>query len=358
MPSGQGFEDPRDKTTSSSTNKNDPSQDGTDLALANGPNGPDTCYQDNGSFALGAQYLGGLTNSTRACSAGMSWMKQQYKFHSGSKPSELQGFIDHAHNEGFKILLSIPGEFRPSSIDYNGYVNFIEGVAALGPDAIEIWNEPNLDMEWPAGKISASDYVNKLLQPSYDAIKAVNQDIMVVSAAPAPTGYFGGNCSAEGCDDEPYLREMANAGAEASLDCVGAHYNAGATAPDQSTGHPADDGQHHHSWYLKPLLDLYSSIIAKPICVTEFGYLSGEGYGSVPGGFSWAANISLEQHASWLAQATKIMATEYSDVRLGIVWNMDFTSWGDDPMGGYAIIRPDGSCPACETLKNTMASIQ
>jgi hypothetical protein len=34
-----------------------------------------------------------------------------------------------------------------------------------------------------------------------------------------------------------------------------------------------------------------------------------------------------------------------------IVFNVDFTLYGDDPQAGYAIIRPGGSCPACETLR-------
>jgi hypothetical protein len=38
-------------------------------------------------------------------------------------------------------------------------------------------------------------------------------------------------------------------------------------------------------------------------------------------------------------------------VRLMVVFNVDFTVYGDDPQGGYAIIRPGGSCPACETLR-------
>ena len=37
-----------------------------------------------------------------------------------------------------------------------------------------------------------------------------------------------------------------------------------------------------------------------------------------------------------------------------IVWNVDFTRWDTDPMGGYAMLRPDGSCPACDTLGAVM----
>jgi len=33
------------------------------------------------------------------------------------------------------------------------------------------------------------------------------------------------------------------------------------------------------------------------------------------------------------------------------VFNVNFTRFIDgDPQGGYAIIRPDGSCPACESI--------
>jgi len=39
-------------------------------------------------------------------------------------------------------------------------------------------------------------------------------------------------------------------------------------------------------------------------------------------------------------------------VRLLIVWNIDFTGYGDDPQAGYAIIRPDGGCPVCVALSS------
>ena len=32
------------------------------------------------------------------------------------------------------------------------------------------------------------------------------------------------------------------------------------------------------------------------------------------------------------------------------IWNIDFDSYDNDPQAGYAIIRADGSCPACETI--------
>jgi hypothetical protein len=29
---------------------------------------------------------------------------------------------------------------------------------------------------------------------------------------------------------------------------------------------------------------------------------------------------------------------------------VDFTVYGDDPQAGYAMIRPNGQCPACDAL--------
>ena len=88
-----------------------------------------------------------------------------------------------------------------------------------------------------------------------------------------------------------------------------------------------------------------------PMCMTEMGYLSPEGYGPLPSDFGWAANTSALEQSEWLAQAIQI-AANFDDMPLEliIIWNIDFDNYGDDPQAGYAIIRPDGSCPACDTI--------
>ena len=305
----------------------------------------------NPGFELGGQSHS-FGNPQLMSYAGMNWIKFQHKWGSGDDPSAVAGRIQQAHANGFKVLLSIPGQNTyPDSIDFNGYIEFLRGVAALGPDAIEVWNEENIDFEWPAGQIDPGSYVNNMLAPAYNAIKGANPNVMVISGAPAPTGFFGGGCSANGCDDNAYLAGMAAAGAANYMDCVGAHFNAGATAPGQSTGHPA--GSNHYSWYFQPMLDLYYSTLGKPVCFTELGYLSGEDFGGVPSRFSWAGNTSVGEHAQWLAEAISLAANS-GKTRLAIIFNVDFTQFGDDPQAGYAMIRPDGSCPACETLRQVM----
>ncbi|RMG96255.1 MAG: hypothetical protein D6706_10555 [Chloroflexi bacterium] len=306
----------------------------------------------NSGFELGGQAFGAPYGLMQY--AGMTWIKRQHKWSPGQTGDVVAGVIAEAHAAGFKILLSIPGaNLYPSAIDFNAYVNFLAQVASLPepPDAIEVWNEQNIDREWPAGQIDPAAYVNNILAPAYNAIKAANPNIMVISGAPAPTGFFGG-CSGAGCDDGVYVAGMAAAGAASYMDCIGIHYNEGIISPNQTSGDPRS---HHYTRYFWGMVDTYWNAFggARPLCFTELGYLTPEGYGSLPGGFAWAQNVTVSQQAQWLAEAASLSASS-GKVRLMIVWNVDSTTWGDDPQAGYAIIRPGGSCPACETLRQVM----
>lgn len=310
----------------------------------------------NEGFALGAQTLN-LNNQARLQEAGMTWIKYQYKWPSGDTLANLQSIIEAAHNEGFKILVTITGDTpypAANSINYSSYVDFVKQVAALGPDAVEIWNEMNIDFEWPVGQISPSTYVTNMLAPAYTAVKATNPNILVISGALAPTGFDN---TTNAWSDGRYLAGMRNAGAASYLDCVGVHYNAGATSPSATSGHPADPGDRHYSWYFLPTLTLYRSTFGngRNLCLTEFGYLTAEGFNGVPPAFGWAASTTLSQQAAWLAEATQIAANS-GYVRLAIVYNLDFTKYepNGDPQAGYAIVRPDGSCPACARLGDVM----
>ncbi|MDT8305064.1 MAG: LysM peptidoglycan-binding domain-containing protein [Anaerolineae bacterium] len=302
-----------------------------------------------GSFELGGQATG-LGQAERMRYAGMNWVKYQHKWSPGDDPSAVAGRISDAHNNGFKVLLSIPGANlypQPGSIDFNAYASFLGGVAALGPDAIEVWNEQNIDREWPAGQISPQAYVNNVLRPAYTAIKAANPNVMVISGAPSPTGFDN---STNAWADNRYISGMAAAGAANYADCIGVHFNAGATSPTVSSGH---SGGSHYSWYYTPMVNLYYNAFggSRKLCFTELGYLSGDGFPGISDAFGWARGTSVSEHAQWLAE-TASLAANSGRVRLMIVFNVDFTTYdpGGDPQAGYAMIRPDGSCPACDTL--------
>jgi hypothetical protein len=304
-----------------------------------------------GNFELGGQAAGLPVGIMQY--AGMTWIKKQHKWGPGDSPQAVAGLINEAHASGMKILLSIPGQLYPSSINFEEYTNFLGGVAALGPDAIEVWNEMNIDREWPAGQIDPAAYVNSMLRPAYQKIKAANPNVMVITGAPAPTGFFGG-CHGGGCDDAPYVAGMMAAGAGSVSDCVGVHYNEGLVPPAATSGDPRGAGG-HYTRYFQGMINAYTAAGAGRLCFTELGYLSGEEWGYLPSGFLWKApyNLTVAEHARYLAEAVQV-AVQSGRVPMLIVFNVDFTTWGDDPQAGYAMIRPGGGCPACETLRAVM----
>jgi hypothetical protein len=96
---------------------------------------------------------------------------------------------------------------------------------------------------------------------------------------------------------------------------------------------------------------------ARQLCFTELGYLTGEGYSpplaQAAPSFSWASGNTVAQQAAWLAEAAAL-SRDSGVVRMMIVFNVDFTTWGADPQAGYAIIRPGNACPACDALDSVM----
>jgi len=298
-------------------------------------------------FSLGGQVqsLSGATvNAMRT--AGMTWVKFQVSAGDGG----AIGLINGGHSLGFAVLLSVIGD--RNSVTSDGYQNFyagyVAGLASHGADAIEIWNEMNIDREWPTGQIDPAQYL-RLLSRAYNAIKSANSQTMVITGALAPTGAEGAFGTARVWNDDRYYAGMAADGAAYYADCIGAHYNEGIVSPYWSSGDPRDD---YPTRYFASMFYRAESPFGMPICFTELGYLSPEGYGPLPGSFAWAQNTTVAEQAEWLAGAAS-RASSFG-VRLMIVFNVDFTVYGADPQAGYAMIRPGGGCPACSALGAVM----
>lgn len=299
------------------------------------------------AWELGGQ-VSNFTHPDQMKYAGMYWVKRQVHWAPGATAND--SLIVDAHNRGFKILLSVLGS--PADIangaNYDSYAAFVGELARLGADAIEVWNEMNIEREWPTGQINPVSYTD-LLRRSYQQIKAKNPNTMVITGAPAPTGAEGAFGLDRVWNDSRYIAGLAAAGAAQYADCIGVHYNEGIISPTQSTGDPRDN---YYTRYYSGMVNTYWNAFggARKLCFTEIGYLSPEGYGPLPGAFGWAGNTSAAEHAQWLGEAANLSKNS-GRVRLMIVFNVDFTLYGDDPQGGYAIIRPGNVCPACDTLR-------
>lgn len=309
---------------------------------------------------------------------GMSWVKAQIQWwlvRPDPDPAVEQWFfydavIDEAHNKGLRLMVSVVGapewtraaggENGPPD-DYNEYARFLGELIDRHPgkiDAIEVWNEQNLDREWTsANGISPEDYV-RFLQIAYDAIKAKDPNIIVISGALSPTG--SGDWI-RWADDFEYLDRALAAGMLNYADCVGAHHNGYNIGPDVAYDQagaspkaatatfrgPFDNP--HHSWSFYTTLNTYADKVQavdpnKKLCVTEFGWASSEGYTEYPVGFEFALDNTLQDQATYITQAFNQM-NESNDVWLAFLFNFDFGNKGggptDDPTP-YSIIDTQG----------------
>jgi len=336
-------------------------------------------------FGYGTQIHGNATvgNPTETMTAvhdqlGMDWVKAQIQWwlvEPDPDPATEQWFfydavIDEAHNKGLRLMLSVVGapawtraaggENGPPD-DYNEYARFLGELIDRHPgkiDAIEVWNEQNLDREWTsANGISPEDYV-RFLQVAYDAIKAKDPNIIVISGALSPTGTGDW---VQWADDFEYMDRALAAGMMNYADCVGAHHNGYNIGPDvawDQTGSspkaatatfrgPFDNP--HHSWSFYTTINTYADKVQavdpnKKLCVTEFGWASSEGYTEYPPGFEFALDNTLQDQATYIVQAFNQMK-ESNDVWLAFLFNFDFGNKGngptDDPVP-YSIIDTQG----------------
>ncbi|NJM39259.1 MAG: hypothetical protein HC853_00095 [Anaerolineae bacterium] len=264
---------------------------------------------------------------------------------------------DWARPNRLKLLISLirnrDAVNDPAYAD--SYAAIAAGVARQGANAIKVWNEPNLGREWPG--INPFADMN-LLAKAYAAIKQANRKTWVIGAGIAAYADTR-ECGPEVCGSPLFFRGMQMAAAKLRsestpfVDWIGVYFNIGTTAPLALKG-SSFSGK--YTSYLHNVITNTSSFFRGelPLCFTELGYVSGEGVGGLPDNFGWARGITLRNQAEWLGQAATMLAAS-GKVRLMIVWNINLSSDDQaDPQSAYAIVRPDGSCLACGTIKSVM----
>jgi polysaccharide biosynthesis protein PslG len=111
------------------------------------------------------------------------------------------------------------GDMSPPT-DVQDFVNYAVAVAERYQGRIryyQIWNEPNIYPEWGAQAPNPIAYTDLLCQ-TYDALKAVDPSIVVISGTIAPTKSLDGF----NYQDLVYLNNMYNAGAGDCFDVLSA----------------------------------------------------------------------------------------------------------------------------------------
>jgi hypothetical protein len=316
---------------------------------------------------------------------GLSWVKQQVRWdHFSLEPGQMDwsgydAMVQFAAERDLKVMMSVVGapDWSRSYFDSNpqaappddlslfvGFVGELVDRYQGRIHAIEVWNEQNLDREWDTEEgVKAESYV-EMLRLTYQAIKSRDPNIIVISGALSPTGVSATDPDNPNrvtvVDDFVYFDRMLAAGFLNYADCVGAHHNGYNVPPDVAWDEGFDDptaiyrgpfDSPHHSWSFKSTLWGYYERIeavgrSTPLCVTEFGWATDEGFDGTPAGFEFAQDNTLEEQAEWDVEAFQLMRS-WGIVHLAFLWNLDYSYKGGigatDPNAPYSILDLRGA---------------
>ena len=151
----------------------------------------------------------------------------------GTRAKVLSAFAVHGSQEGggcflgaattwpfyreFSTALGTANPYTPPA-DFQDFVDYAVAVAERYRDRIQyyqVWNEPNLYPEWGDQTVNAEAYT-ELLCRTYDALKAVDPAIVVITGALGPTVDLSGR----NAYDLLYLQRMYQAGAGRCFDIL------------------------------------------------------------------------------------------------------------------------------------------
>jgi hypothetical protein len=299
---------------------------------------------------------------------GLEWVKLQMPWKS-VEPE--QGIYDWAAWDAtinayaaadVKVLLSIPQApdwARPAEDDksvegppadpatYARFVGLVADRYRGKVRAIEVWKEQNMGYyAGGKGRVNAVAYVG-LLQAAYRAVKATNQDMVVISGGPTPAG----NVPDMAVDDVEYLQQMYAAGAKGYFDALGAR-PAGTNCPaladwrtfeDPMAAFQAPFEQRHHSWCFLGTMEPYREVMVangdagKAIWVTEFGWAVSD---TPQPDYPYATDNTQAERAQWIIQAYQ-WGEKQPWVGPMFVFNLDYSiTMPGTAMANFGILEP------------------
>ncbi|MBI5958749.1 MAG: hypothetical protein HY866_08440 [Chloroflexi bacterium] len=221
-------------------------------------------------------------------------------------------------------------------------------LSALGVDAIEVHNEPNLANEWPSGP-NAWQYT-QMLRVAYIQIKAINPNIIVVSGGLAPTITTADRGA---ISDIEFATEMLDNGAAQWFDAFGYHPY-GYNQPPEAE--PAFDTLTFRRVELIRKLFEERGIYDKQIWLTEFGWLRDPAEDGIScsdadpnfAGFAWL-RVSGQTQADYTARAFDWADRYWPWAGPMFLWNLNWSLYPPgvnalcSHMRWFSILRSDGS---------------
>jgi hypothetical protein len=219
-------------------------------------------------------------------------------------------------------------------------------------DAVEVWNEPNLQREWHGQPMTGGDYM-RYFRPAYDAVRAFSPSIVIITAAPAPTGD-----SSVSTNDRTWLQQLYNAGlAQFGQNvAVGIHPYGWANPPDaRCCANPSRGWDDQPQFFFLDTVEDYRRIMlanghsSAQMWATEFGWATFDGLRTIdntqppnPPDQPFFGFIDQSQQANFTLRAFRL-GQERPYLGPMILWNLNFATLGgavdrSDPQAGYGLL--------------------
>jgi hypothetical protein len=241
--------------------------------------------------------------------------------------------------------------------NYQDYADFISVFAnryrpgsSIGTvDAIEIWNEVNINREWGGQVINrqqAADYV-RFLTLAYRAAHAAQPSVVIITAGLSPTGVT----SNEAWDDAEYLQWLFDAGLKGGVnyDVLGAHGNT--QAPEVDVALNALPSFAHPSFYFRRVEQLRDIQVKagdadRQIWLLEFGWTADK----IHPNYAWFA-VSEDKKADNIVKAFQYARKNWAPwIGVMTLWTLADPSWTPEREEyWWAVNNPDGSPRAALT---------
>jgi polysaccharide biosynthesis protein PslG len=233
------------------------------------------------------------------------------------------------------------GSYPPPD-DMQDFVNFAVAVAERYKGRIQhyqIWNEPNIYPEWGNQAVNPEAYTDMLCR-TYTALKAVDPDIVVISAALGPTIAL----TERDLNDLIYLQRMYDAGVADCFDVLSAQGYGLFSGPTDQRMRPTTVNVGHHI-YVRDIM-VANGDAHKPIWISEAAWNSvptPEEEPNITGIREQYGQVTQEQAADYIAEYYQRAQEEWPWI--GVINYWFFTRpdpfESDQPMYYFRMVEPD-----------------
>lgn len=269
--------------------------------------------------------------------AHIGWIKQQFLW-AGIETSKGQfnwdkwdTIVQKVTDRGIKIIarLDYTPAWAQKSPDPNAppddlatYADFVYQFAhhyAGRVSAVQIWNEPNLAVEWGGRPPDPAGYVS-MLKLAYKRAKSGDPNVIVLSAPLAETL----ERSPRALVELEFLQKMYDAGVRGSFDVLSANAYGLAYPPDDA---PSPDRLNFQRFTLLHDVMAKNGDAGKAIWFNEYGWNASPS-DMAPEKLIWS-RVSREQQASYTVEGLQMARSTYPYVGVVCIWY--FRQVGDIP---------------------------